>query len=92
VLPPDLTPAEIGARLGAPWIPGADVAEFAQQLLADTTIAVRHSPLTATWQVQTRSWRGAVAATSAWGTGRADAYSLLEDTLNLRPTVASGTV
>src|SRR5690606_21497959 len=51
VLPTDLTPAEIDARLGAPWIPAADVEAFCADLLGNDGIEVEHAPLTATWAI-----------------------------------------
>ena len=86
VIPPDLAPAEIDARLGAPWIPAADVEAFCADLLGGTGVEVEHAPLTATWAVAVPTWvRRNVAATSEWGTARADAVSLIDASLNQRP-------
>jgi N12 class adenine-specific DNA methylase len=87
-LPADLTPAEIDARLGAPWVPVEHVTAFARELLDDDRVAVRHTALTATWKVEpSLTGRWSVAATSQWGTRSADACALLDDALNLRPTI-----
>ena len=93
VVPPDLTPAEIDARLGAPWIPAADVEAFCAELLGATGIEVEHAPLTATWAIAAPTWtRRNVAATSEWGTARADAVALIEASLNQRPATVYDTL
>jgi len=93
VLPADLTPAEIDARLGAPWIPAADVEAFCTDLLGADGIEVEHAPLTATWAIAATTWsRRTVAATSEWGTARADAVALIEASLNQRPATVYDTL
>ncbi|MGH8985485.1 MAG: helicase-related protein, partial [Acidimicrobiia bacterium] len=93
VLPADLTPAEIDARLGAPWIPAADVEAFCTDLLGADGIEVEHAPLTATWAIAATTWsRRTVAATSEWGTARADAVALVEASLNQRPATVYDTL
>jgi N12 class adenine-specific DNA methylase len=85
VLPPDLGPGEIDARLGAAWIPATDVEAFAREVLGAVRVVVDHAPVTATWAVAAETWeRRSVAATSTWGTERADAVSLLQSSLNQR--------
>jgi N12 class adenine-specific DNA methylase/SAM-dependent methyltransferase len=85
IMPADLGPAEINARLGAPWIPTGDVARFIAEVLGPTAV-VEYVPVTATWGVQVPSWqRNTVAVTSTWGTSRADAISLVVASLNQRP-------
>jgi N12 class adenine-specific DNA methylase len=85
VQPVDLTPAEIDARLGAPWIGAADVADFARQVLDCDTVIVEHVPLTATWTVAAAvGRRSTVAMTSEWGTDRMDALHLVEALCNQR--------
>ncbi len=82
VQPADLTPAEIDGRLGAPWIPAADVSAFTEQVLA-ARLRIEHAPLTASWTVEAARWaRSGVVMTSEWGTGRADAVRILEASLN----------
>jgi len=88
VIPADLQPEQILANLGAPWVPASDVQEFAQELLGFRT-HVWNEPRTSTWSVRTsqRAEESAVA-TSDWGTGRLNAYKLLDYGLNGKaPTV-----
>ncbi len=85
VMPDDLGPGEIDARLGCTWIAPADVEAFARDpdMLGSEAVVVDHAPLTATWAVHTSSReRAGVAATSTWGTARANAYDILEHSLN----------
>jgi N12 class adenine-specific DNA methylase/SAM-dependent methyltransferase len=84
VLPDDLTPAEISPKLGAPWIPHADVAAFARHLFGPT-VRVEHVAETHSWQVRLGE-RHALANVSEWGTQRAPGHELLEDALNQRRT------
>lgn len=93
VLPPDLAPADIDARLGAPWIPAADVEAFCAELLGTDGIVVEHAPLTALWAIAAPTWtRRTVAATSEWGTQRADAVALVDASLNQRPATVYDTL
>ena len=93
VVPPDLSPNEIDARLGAPWIPASDIEAFCSEVLGATGIEVEHAPLTATWAIAAPTWtRRTVAATSEWGTGRADAVALIEASLNQRPATVYDTL
>ncbi len=93
VVPADLAPAEIDARLGAPWIPAVDVESFCAALLGGDGIEVEHAPLTATWAIAAPTWsRRTVAATSEWGTARADAVALIEASLNQRPATVYDTL
>ncbi len=93
VVPPDLAPADIDARLGAPWIPASDVEAFCAELLGGHGIEVEHAPLTATWVIAAPTWtRRTVAATSEWGTARADAVVLIEASLNQRPATVYDTL
>ncbi len=88
VQPADLGPGEIDAHLGAPWIPAADVADFARDALDCPGALVDYEPLLG-WQVTAPTWqRRSVAATSEWGTRRADSISLLHAACNQQaPTV-----
>lgn len=82
VQPTDLGPEEIRARLGAPWIPAADVAAFLGELLGHRPKVV-HIPVAASWEVEVQHvYRSRPAATAEWGTGRANAYRLAELALN----------
>ena len=89
--PKDLEASEIDVRLGAPWISKDYVQDFMYELL-DTpvymrrAISVNFSPYTAEWNVTGKSAVASsnVAAYVTYGTQRASAYRILEDTLNLR--------
>ncbi|MEY2531618.1 MAG: hypothetical protein QOI96_1703, partial [Verrucomicrobiota bacterium] len=89
VQPEDLTASEIDARLGAVWIPAADVEAFAKSLLGADGIAVSHAAALGTWFVRGDfSARGTIANTTEWGTMRYSALDLIQDALNLKtPTV-----
>ncbi|MER7166723.1 hypothetical protein ABT336_11760 [Micromonospora sp. NPDC000207] len=82
VQPTDLEPGEIRARLGAPWIPADDVADFLAELLGRRPRVV-HLPVTAAWEVEADVFaRSMPAATAEWGTDRQHAYRLAELALN----------
>ena len=86
VLPADLGPEEIDARLGVPWIGAQDVAAFAQETLGSQAIAVEYAAVGSLWAVKCAGWdRGSVAMTSVWGTRRADAVTLLQRSLEQQP-------
>ena len=89
VQPEDLTASEIDARLGAVWIPAADVEAFAKSLLSADGITVSHAATLGTWFVRGDfSARGTIANTTEWGTMRYSALDLIQDALNLKtPTV-----
>ncbi len=89
--PKDLDASEIEVRLGATWIDK----EYIQQFMYETfdtpfylqrSIEVHYTPFTAEWQISGKNVVGQnnVAAYSTYGTGRANAYKILEDSLNLR--------
>ncbi len=81
VQPEDLPPSDITARLGAPWIPAADVEAFAAAVMqTDTTI--RHTVEIASWSVDATPFAYTAAGTSEWGTARRNAGWLLHDALN----------
>src|SRR5205814_6354550 len=76
VQPEDLSASEIDARLGAVWIPAADVEEFARALIRNDGVQVSHAAMLGTWFVRGDfGARGTVANTTEWGTLR---YSALE--------------
>jgi SAM-dependent methyltransferase len=84
VLPRQLDPTEITARLGSPWIPSRDVERFAAEVL-DAAVDVEHLPQLGHWSARLRDGsRRSVALTSEWGTARADAITLLDAALNQR--------
>lgn len=92
VQPKDLTALEISVRLGATWIPETDVRKFMFWLL-DTSdylkscIEVHFSKYTGEWNIEGKSIdKGNVKANNTYGTHRANAYKIMEDTLNLRDT------
>ena len=89
--PKDLDASEIEVRLGATWIDK----EYIQQFMYETfdtpfylqrSIEVHYTPFTAEWQISGKTAVGQnnVAAYSTYGTERANAYKILEDSLNLR--------
>jgi N12 class adenine-specific DNA methylase len=81
VQPEDLLPSDITARLGAPWIPAADIEAFAVEAMGTATW-VRHTVEIASWSVDIGSFVGTAAGTSEWGTARRNAGWLLHDALN----------
>lgn len=83
VQPADLGPADITARLGAPWIPASDVVRFVKETM-DADIRIHHVPELATWTVDARQLGYLAAGTSEWGTERRHAGELLDDALNSR--------
>lgn len=90
VQPKDLSASEINIRLGTTWLPESDVEDFMFQLLNTPNymqwrIKVHFSKYTGEWQVEGRSLdKGNVKANNTYGTTRANAYRIIEDTLNLR--------
>jgi N12 class adenine-specific DNA methylase len=83
VLPADLGPGEIEARLGAAWIDAADVHDFLAEILEDPRIAVSRVTGSA-WEVT--SDRGAsVLATTRWGTRHCPAPDVAAHLLEQRP-------
>ncbi|SDN38251.1 helicase-related protein [Ensifer sp. YR511] len=81
VQPTDLRPSDITARLGAPWIPAADVVAFVKETM-EVEITVHHMPALATWTVHARQLEWSAAGTTVWGTHRRHAGQLLSDALN----------
>ena len=92
VVPKDLSAAEISVRLGATWIPQEDIQRFVMELLTPSSYAagrikVRYTPINGDWFIENKSSdMGNVKADSTYGTKRASAYRIIEDTLNLRDT------
>ncbi len=83
VQPADLGPSDITARLGAPWIPAADVVAFAKEMMG-ADIRIHHMPELASWAVDARQLGWMAAGTSEWGTDRRHAGELVADALNSR--------
>ena len=92
LIPKDLSAAEISVRLGATWIPQEDIQRFVMELLTPSSYAagrlkVRYTPINGDWFIENKSSdMGNVKADSTYGTKRASAYRIIEDTLNLRDT------
>ena len=89
--PKDLEASEIDVRLGATWLDPSIIQKF----MAETfqipyylrhAVKVRYSPYTAEWRIEGKSamGRGDITSTETYGTSRANAYKILEDTLNLK--------
>ncbi|MDR1185105.1 MAG: DEAD/DEAH box helicase family protein, partial [Coriobacteriales bacterium] len=89
-LPKDLIATEISVRLGATWIPEDVVQQFMYELLETPwsvreRVMVHYSKSTGTWNVTEKSAdRSNVHIFNTYGTHRAGAYRIIEDTLNLR--------
>ncbi len=89
--PKDLDASEIEVRLGATWISQDYIQEFMEQTFKPphnrrNPIQVSYSPSTAEWNISGKSTpsKQDVNAYMTYGTERANAYRILEDTLNLR--------
>lgn len=89
--PKDLEASDIDVRLGATWIAPEYIQDFMYELLNTPyyqrrAIEVHFSPHTAEWRINGKNVvsRSNVAAYTTYGTDRANAYKILEDTLNLR--------
>ncbi len=89
--PQDLEAAEIDVRLGATWIDKSYIQQFMEETFDPpfylrSQIQVNFSPFTAEWNITHKGAVGGnnVAAYVTYGTSRANAYRILEDTLNLR--------
>jgi N12 class adenine-specific DNA methylase len=89
VIPPDLTPGEIDARLGAAWIDAAYVQQFLREILDDPRLRVEH-PGGQIWAV--RGDPHTVLARSTWGTGRYPAPQLAQALLEQRSIEVRDTI
>lgn len=90
VQPEDVLPGDIDANLGAPWIPASDVQRFAAELfqVPPETVPVSHLEKDAVWSLDAGyAARQSVAATSDYGTTRANGTMLLELALNMKSPV-----
>ena len=90
--PKDLEASEIDVRLGATWLAPSIVQQFMMETFQppyriryNNAITVRYSPYTSEWRISNKSATGFgdIMATETYGTRRANAYKILEDTLNL---------
>jgi N12 class adenine-specific DNA methylase/adenine-specific DNA methylase len=79
--PKDIPPSGITARLGAPWIPTADIEAFTLEVM-ETKTRIFHMEEVATWTVEGHGFVASAAGTSDWGTPRRHAGTLLHDALN----------
>ncbi|GMU38908.1 MAG: hypothetical protein AMXMBFR22_30990 [Phycisphaerae bacterium] len=87
VQPEDVLPGDIDANLGAPWIPATDIQAFAAELfrVEPAAVPVAHLAKDAVWQIDAGyAAKASVAATSEFGTARANGTSLLELALNMK--------
>lgn len=86
----DLSASEISVRLGATWIPPSDIEEFMFELLETSKykrdyIKVHYSDYTSEWNISGKSEdTGNIKAINTYGTTRANAYKIIENTLNLK--------
>ena len=99
--PKDLEASEIDVRLGATWLAPSIVQQFMMETFQppyriryNNAITVRYSPYTSEWRISNKSATGFgdIMATETYGTRRANAYKILEDTLNLRDSRVYDTI
>jgi len=92
VQPKDLSASEISVRLGSTWIPAEDIKVFIEYLLnpsnyACQNINVHYNEATSEWLIEGKNYdKYNIKATNTYGTGRASAYKIIEDSLNLKDT------
>ena len=89
--PRELEASEIDVRLGATWLNPDIIQKFMTETFQIPyylrhAVKVRYSPYTAEWRVEgkTATGRGDIISSETYGTHRANAYKILEDTLNLK--------
>ena len=91
VQPEDVLPGDIDANLGAPWIPESDIQAFAADLfkVEPSSVPIAHLKKDAVWSIDADyAAKASVAATSEYGTARANGTWLLELALNMKtPTI-----
>ena len=95
VQPEDVLPGDIDANLGAPWIPETDIQAFACHLfnVEPSSIQVAHLKKDAVWSIDADSAaHQSVAATSEYGTSRANGTWLLDLALNMKTPVIYDTI
>lgn len=92
VQPKDLSASEISVRLGSTWIPPEDIKVFIEYLLNPSNyvcqnINVHYNEATSEWWIEGKNYdKYNIKATNTYGTGRASAYKIIEDSLNLKDT------
>lgn len=87
VQPEDIPASEISLRLGAAWLDPHLIEQFMFELLNTPfylkgEIQVHYSEITAQWNISGKSYDKSINATQTYGTGRINAYQIIEDTLN----------
>ena len=89
--PRELEASEIDVRLGATWLDPDIIQKFMTETFQIPyylrhAVKVRYSPYTAEWRVEgkTATGRGDIISSETYGTSRANAYKILEETLNLK--------
>ena len=87
VQPEDIPASEISLRLGAAWLDPHLIEQFIFELLNTPfylkgEIQVHYSEITAQWNISGKSYDKSINATQTYGTGRINAYQIIEDTLN----------
>jgi N12 class adenine-specific DNA methylase len=89
VIPDDLAPHEIGARIGSVWIPATDYQAFLDEIMECEGNSVEFNATAGAWQIDpNHATRWSVAATQTYGTERVGAMTLFEQALNQQvPTV-----
>lgn len=95
VQPDDVLPGDIDTNLGAPWIPDTDVQAFAAELfkVEPQSVQIGHLTSEAVWSIDgDYAAKASVAATSEFGTGRANGVWLLELALNMKTPVIYDTI
>src|SRR4029077_12437085 len=95
VQPEDVLPGDIDAHLGAPWIPEGDIQAFAAALfgVSPEAVQIAHLKKDAVWSVEPGlDALRSVAATTDYGTERANGVWLLEQVLNLKTPVIYDTI
>ncbi|MDZ4994729.1 DNA helicase [Clostridium perfringens] len=95
VQPKDLEAGEIDIRLGATWIEEKDIEKFIYETLktanyyknvsnSNNEICVTFDRFSCTWNISNKSLDKSILARATYGTERINAYTIIEDTLNLR--------
>ena len=89
--PRELEASEIDVRLGATWLDPSIIQKFMEETFRipyyqRDAIRVMYSPYTAEWRIEGKSVMGSgdIMSTETYGTSSANAYRILEDTLNLK--------
>ncbi|WP_447412792.1 DEAD/DEAH box helicase family protein [Clostridium perfringens] len=103
VQPKDLEAGEIDIRLGATWIEEKDIEKFIYETLktanyyknvsnSNTEICVTFDRFSCTWNISNKSLDKSILAKTTYGTDRINAYTIIEDTLNLRTVTVTDKV